>query len=109
MGWTEINTEELAHRLGVDSNEIAEKQSLIKSIVHARKKQGLSQVELAKRLGVTQGRIAQIESGVGTRKLTFDVLLHTLKALGIEFHIVARQRSRRSLKSEHDTLKQAVA
>src|SRR3989338_2158769 len=99
MSWTEMNIEELAYRLGVDSNEIIEKQSRVKSIIHARKKQGLSQADLAKRLGVTQGRIAQIESGVGTRKLTSDVLLHTLKALGIDFHIVARRRSKRSSKS----------
>jgi len=42
-------------------------------------------------LGVTQGRIAQIESGIGTAKITFDVLLHIFDVLGYEFKISTRK------------------
>ena len=37
---------------------------------------------LAKKVGVSQPRIAQIESDVGTAKVTFDVLFGVLSALG---------------------------
>jgi transcriptional regulator with XRE-family HTH domain len=43
--------------------------------VKVRKEQKISQAELAKKAGVTQGRVAQIESGVRTSKVSFDVLL----------------------------------
>ena len=36
-------------------------------------------------MGITQSRIAQIESGVGTAKVTFDILFGILDALGFYF------------------------
>jgi transcriptional regulator with XRE-family HTH domain len=51
----------------------------------------MSQVELAKKLHVSQSRIAQIESGVGTSKVTFDILLHILTILGFGFKIVSKR------------------
>ena len=36
---------------------------------------------------VLEGRIAQIESGVGTSKVTFDVLLNILNFLGYDFKV----------------------
>lgn len=56
----------------------------------ARKEKKISQTELAKKIGVTQSRIAQIESGVGTSKITFDVLLNVLSVLGFDFKIHTR-------------------
>ena len=52
-----------------------------------RKDKGITQTVLAKRLGITQGRVAQIESGIGTAKITFDVLFHILSELGFGFQI----------------------
>ncbi len=86
-----MTIEEVAESLGVSLSEVREKQRLMDLIVKARKKAGISQAALAKKLGVTQGRIAQIESGVGTSKVTFDVLLHILIALGYDFKIVPRK------------------
>jgi len=40
--------------------------------------QGPVQAALAKKLGISQARVAQIESGVGTAKVTFDVLFNML-------------------------------
>ena len=91
MPWKEVSVEEMAKRLGVDVSEVREKQRLIAQIVKVRKASGLSQHALAKMLGVTQGRIAQIESGIGTSHVTFDVLLKTLCALGYEYRILARR------------------
>ena len=76
MTWKEINLEELAESLGVNATEVREKQKLVRQIISLRKKKGLSQAALAKMLSVSQSRIAQIESGVGTSKITFDVLFN---------------------------------
>lgn len=91
MAWKEMTIEEVAKSLGISAAEVREKQRLMDMIAKARKKAGLSQAALAKKLGVTQGRIAQIESGIGTAKITFDVLLHILDVLGYEFKISTRK------------------
>ena len=91
MAWKETNFEKLAKSLGVNPVEVREKQKLIELITEARQEKGLSQAALAKKLGVSQGRIAQIESGVGTAKVTFDVLLNVLLTLGYEIKIVPRK------------------
>ncbi len=91
MAWKETNFEKLAKSLGVNPVEVREKQKLMELISEARQEKGLSQAALAKKLGVSQGRIAQIESGVGTAKVTFDVLLNVLLTLGYEIKIVPKK------------------
>ena len=91
MAWKETNFEKLAKSLGVNPVEVREKQKLIELIIDARTDKGLSQAALAKKMGVSQGRVAQIESGIGTAKITFDVLLNVLNELGFDFKIVARR------------------
>jgi len=91
MAWKEVSVEELAKSLGVNVSEVREKQKLIQLIVKTRKDHRLSQAALAKKIGVTQGRIAQIESGVGTSKITFDVLLGILSILGYDFKILPKK------------------
>ncbi len=91
MAWKETSIESLAKSLGVRLSEVREKQQLIELIVKARKAQKLSQAALAKRIGVSQSRIAQIESGVGTARVSFDILLNILVELGYEFRVVAKK------------------
>ncbi len=91
MPWKETNFEKLAKSIGVDPTEVREKQKLIELIVSARKEKNLSQTALAKKIGVSQGRVAQIESGVGTAKVTFDILLGVLRALGYNFKIIPKR------------------
>ncbi len=91
MAWKEMTVEEIAAKLDVNINEAREKQRLIENIVKARKETKTSQAALAKKIGVTQGRIAQIESGIGTNQITFDVLLNLLNALGYEYKIVSKR------------------
>jgi transcriptional regulator with XRE-family HTH domain len=91
MAWKEKTVEELAKSLGVNTKEVQEKQKLMQLIVKIRKAKGLSQTALAKKVGVSQSRIAQIESGVGTAKVTFDVLLNILAVLGYGFTIVPKK------------------
>jgi predicted XRE-type DNA-binding protein len=91
MAWKEISIEKLAKSLGANVAEIREKQRLVGLIVKARKDKKLSQAALAKKLGISQARIAQIESGVGTAKVTFDVLFNMLVALGFDYRVVTKK------------------
>lgn len=91
MAWKEMSVEEIAKSLDIDVGEVREKQNLIHLIIGERKTKKISQEELAKKVGVTQGRIAQIESGVGTSRVTFDVLLNILTVLGYQFRIVPKK------------------
>lgn len=91
MAWKEMSVEEIARSLGIDAAEVREKQHLIQLIIKARKAHRLSQAALAKKVGVTQSRIAQIESGVGTVNITFDLLLNMLSELGYQFRIVTKK------------------
>ncbi len=91
MAWKEMSIEELARSLGVNVHEVQEKHRLIELIKKARKEKKLSQEQLAKKLDITQGRIAQIESRTGTAKVTLEVLFSILRVLGYECKIVAKK------------------
>lgn len=91
MAWKEMNINELAKSLGVNASEVREKQKIIQLIAKTRKELKLSQAALAKKIGITQGRIAQIESGVGTSKVTFDILLSILVTMGFDFKILPKK------------------
>lgn len=91
MPWKDMSVEELAKSLGANICEIREKQRLIRLIVDIRKSKKISQVALAKKLGVSQARIAQIESGIGTAGVTFDVVFNVLVALGYDYRVVTRK------------------
>jgi transcriptional regulator with XRE-family HTH domain len=91
MAWKEISIEELAKSLGANVTEIREKQRLVGLIVKTRKAKKLFQATLARKLGISQARIAQIESGVGTAKVTFDVLFNILVALGYDYRVVTKK------------------
>lgn len=91
MVWKAMSVKEVASSLGLSISEVREKQHLMHLIIKARAAKGLSQAALAKKVGVTQARIAQIESGVGTARVTFDVLFNILAVLGYQFHIVTKK------------------
>ena len=91
MTWKEFDLEQWAEETGIDLEELRQKEKLIKKIIKARKEFGLTQKELAHLVGVSQSRIAQIESRVGMDKITFDVLLRVLQVMGFGFSISARK------------------
>ena len=91
MPWKERSIDEIAKTLGVDVAEVREKLNLIRSMITARQAQQLSQAALARKVGVSQSRIAQIESALGTANITFDVLLHILSVLDYTFKIVTKK------------------
>jgi transcriptional regulator with XRE-family HTH domain len=91
MTWKEMSVEQLAKSLGANVTEVREKQRLITMIVKVRKAKKMSQAVLAKKLGVSQARVAQIESGVGTAKISFDVIFSILTALGYDYRVTTRK------------------
>jgi transcriptional regulator with XRE-family HTH domain len=91
MPWKEMSVEQLAKSLGANVTEVREKQRLITMIVKVRKAKKMSQAVLAKKLGVSQARVAQIESGVGTGKISFDVIFSILTALGYDYRVTTRK------------------
>ena len=91
MPWKELTLRRFAESVGANVAEVREKQRLIEMIAKIRKRQELSQATLAKRVGVSQARIAQIESGIGTAKISFDVLFNILVALGYDYRVVTRK------------------
>lgn len=52
-----------------------------------RERKGLSQVELAKRLGVSQARISEIEKGKGKNGPSVDLLQRIAAACGGKLHL----------------------
>jgi transcriptional regulator with XRE-family HTH domain len=91
MPWKEMSVEQLAKSLGANVTEVREKQRLITMIIKVRKAKKMSQAVLAKKLGVSQARVAQIESGVGTSKISFDVIFSILTALGYDYRVTTRK------------------
>jgi len=72
--------------------EIEDELSLAAGLTALREQAGLSQRELAERIGVSQPRIAAIERA---RNLTIDVLDQYVDALGADLEITVRQGKRR--------------
>jgi predicted XRE-type DNA-binding protein len=71
--------------LGLNDYEswlITFKNKLVKLIVETRKKNDLSQADLAKILGTTQSVVSRIESG-HSKSITIDYLLKVISKLGI--------------------------
>jgi DNA-binding XRE family transcriptional regulator len=91
MPWKEMTIDQLAKSLGANIAEVREKQRLIGMIVKIRKAKRMSQAVLAKKLGVSQARVAQIENGVGTSKVSFDVIFSILTTLGYDYRVVTRK------------------
>ena len=62
--WSEVKNEMLRDPETASAyNELDEEYVLIASIMRARLEKGLSQAELAARMGTTQGNISRLESG----------------------------------------------
>jgi transcriptional regulator with XRE-family HTH domain len=91
MPWQKVNLESWAQETGVDLPELRQKNQLIEEIVNARKALKLTQVQLAKLVGVSQPRIAQIENRTRIGSITFDVLFQILGHLGFAFDIRMRK------------------
>jgi len=89
MAWKEMTVEELAKSLGANITEVREKQRLISMIIKILKAKKLSQAALAKKLDISQARVTQMESGIATSQVTFDILFNILVTLGYDYRVIA--------------------
>lgn len=85
--WSEVRAERVA-RAGGEAAVGAGKQELLAQVVGARlaelrRARGFTQVQIAERMGVTKGRVSQIERG---RVSGQEVLVRYAAALGGQLH-----------------------
>ena len=81
-------------RLAFDEHRFYLQMARLVSDLRART--GLSQVELAKKAGVSQPMIARLEKGDSRRTPTFDTIFRLLKVLGytMSIHVQKEKRKR---------------
>jgi DNA-binding XRE family transcriptional regulator len=85
MEWADAMRADPAHREAIDAmmTEIDIEQDLIA----LREERGMTQVELAKRIGVSQPVIARIESGKAQQNMELRTLVKLAAALGAKVKI----------------------
>lgn len=66
------------------------RQQIIALLTAARIEKGVSQQELADRIGTKRSNICRIESGA--QNISLDMLLRISKALGKDVHVTLRDR-----------------
>ena len=65
---------------GDSMDELQQRQKIISQLVETRLEQGISQAELARRVGTQRSNICRLESGV--QNPTLDMILKIASALG---------------------------
>jgi transcriptional regulator with XRE-family HTH domain len=87
VAWTDIRAEHVARAGGEDAVDAGKRQMLAEVLGHrlaeVRRARGLTQRQVADRMGVTKGRISQIERG---KVSGHDVLARYATALGGRLH-----------------------
>lgn len=72
---------------------LEEEFAFIEKMIQARKRAGMSQADVARRMGISQPRVARIESG---SNISMDILRRYAKATGsalvIDFAVPANER-----------------
>lgn len=90
-----LNVGEFGTAIGLnalDKEVIRQKNRMIDYLKGARFKNGISQEELAKRLGTKQPAIARMEAGyVG--EVSFDFLIRVALALGVPLEVVPSKKA----------------
>jgi DNA-binding XRE family transcriptional regulator len=87
VAWSDIRAEHVARAGGEDAVEAGKREMLAEVIGHrlaeVRRARGLTQQQVADRMGVTKGRVSQIERG---KVSGHDVLARYATALGGRLH-----------------------
>lgn len=87
VAWNEIRTEHVARAGGEAAVAAGKREMLVEVVGHRlaeiRRARGLTQLQVADRMGVTKGRVSQIERGKVSGQ---DVLARYATALGGRLH-----------------------
>jgi transcriptional regulator with XRE-family HTH domain len=68
-------------------NELQEEFAFLDEVLRARARAGLTQAEVARRVGTTQSAIARLESGAGKHSPSVATLQRYARALGFRLEI----------------------
>jgi transcriptional regulator with XRE-family HTH domain len=68
-------------------DELEEEFAFLDEVLRARARAGLTQAEVAKRVGTTQSAIARLESGAGRHSPSIATLQRYARALGFRLEI----------------------
>ena len=90
-GWKVGNAKEFLELSDEEAKLVELKLSLVDAVKQARQKRGLSQVDLAQRIGSSQSRVAKIEAG--DPSVSLDLIIRALFAAG-----ASRQELERAIK-----------
>ena len=79
--------------------KLSDEFSLLDEFLNARASQGLTQAQVAQKIGTTQSAVARMESGSGKHSPTLATLSKYAEALGcrLEVRLVRKFRSARNL------------
>ena len=80
---------------------LAARQSIVQKLTQARLEKGLSQEQLAKRIGTQRSNICRIEKG--TQNLSLDLMLKIAEALDKDVSVTLEERSGTEVDSESKT------
>ena len=87
-GWAVGNAEDFLSLSAVESEYIELKLRLAAGIRSTRRRRGLTQLAVAKRIGSSQSRVAKMESG--DPSVTADLMVRALLAIGATPNDLAR-------------------
>lgn len=79
-GWKIGNAKDFLHLSSEEAMLVELKLSLVNAIRQSREKHGLSQADLAQRMGSSQSRVAKIEAGAPS--VSLDLIVRALLATG---------------------------
>lgn len=81
-----------------------EEFALLDEFLRARSEQGLTQAEVAARIGTTQSAVARMESGLGKHSPSLATLSKYAEALGCKLEVrLVRQRAEKRKLTEQST------
>ena len=110
----QLRTKALANaEVKAEYEKLADEFSLLDEFLKARAAQGLTQAQVAEKIGTTQSAVARMESGSGKHSPSLATLTKYADALGckLEVRLVRRPRPVRNLTSRPSpaTLKRVAA
>jgi transcriptional regulator with XRE-family HTH domain len=82
-----------------ECEKLSDEFSLLDEFLNARASQGLTQAQVAEKIGTTQSAVARMESGSGKHSPSLATLSKYAEALGckLELRLVRKSRSARNL------------
>lgn len=91
-------------------DELDEEFDLLDEFLKARANQGLTQAQVAERIGTTQSAVARMESGKGKHSPSLATLSKYAEALGcrLEVRLVSRRSRARNLTSKDRSREAAI-